>query len=111
VPSRSAAAATSSLPMPCRPPARVDRCPSRRPGVHLLALFAAALIGLPAFSAAQSPAASDTPAPTCGEAVARAVGRSAAHGRLPPLVSAGAAGTAAQTAAAGDRALPQEGTR
>jgi outer membrane PBP1 activator LpoA protein len=50
--------------MPCRPPARVDRCPSRRPGVRLLALFAAALIGLPAFSAAQSPAASDTPAPS-----------------------------------------------
>jgi hypothetical protein len=97
--------------MPCRLPARVDRDPSRRPGTRLLALFAAALIGLPAFSAAQSSAASDALASSFGEAVDRADARSAAHGLLPSPLPAGAAPTAAKNAAGANRARPQGDAR
>jgi hypothetical protein len=84
--------------MPCRLPARGIRSPR----LCLPALVAAVLMGLPAFSAAQTPAASDAPASATFPAPA-ATGRDAADAAdaadpavTPPLVpTASAAGDAA----------------
>jgi outer membrane PBP1 activator LpoA protein len=65
--------------MPCRLPARGNRSPRLR----LPALAVALLIGLPAFSAAQTPAASETAAPATAAAPAP-TGRDAAEVSVAP---------------------------